>query len=116
MTGGVMHVPQVDFLNSGRLPSLGRFAVANKKQTVTALILLEKLRTEKERRRHRFLANNQVGTCGISERRFIQGNPPEAGAELAMTGRAAALTHLFLGNAQGRTGRLAKRAMLTTAG
>ena len=61
------------------------------------MILLEKLCTEKEKRRHRFLAKNKVGTCGISERRFIQGNRPEAGAELAMTGRAAALTHLFLG-------------------
>ena len=28
MTGGVIHVPQVDFLNSGRLLSLGCFAVA----------------------------------------------------------------------------------------
>src|SRR5271168_627033 len=89
MTGGVIHVPQVDFLNSGRLLSLGCFAVANKKQTVTALILLEKLRTEKEKRRHRFLAKNQVGTCGISEWRFIQGDRPEAGAELAMTGSGA---------------------------
>ena len=57
---------------------------ANKKQTVTALILLEKLCTEKEKRRHRFLAKNQVGTCGISERRFIQGDRPEAGVELAI--------------------------------
>ena len=68
----------------------GLLRCANKKQTVTALILLEKLCTEKEKRLHRFLAKNQVGTCGISERRFIQGNRPEAGAELAMTGRAAA--------------------------
>ena len=30
-------------------------------------------------------SQNQVGTCGISERRFIQGDRPEAGAELAMT-------------------------------
>jgi hypothetical protein len=49
------------------------------------LILLEKLCTEKEKRQHRFLAKNQVRTCGISERRFIQGDQPEAGAELAMT-------------------------------
>jgi hypothetical protein len=41
--------------------------------------------TEKEKRRHRFLAKNQVRTCGISERRFIQGDRPEAGVELAMT-------------------------------
>ena len=57
---------------------------ANKKQTVTTLILLEKLCTEKEKRRH---AKDQVRTCGISERRFIQGDRPEAGAELAMTDR-----------------------------
>ena len=68
---------------------------ANKKQTVTAVILLEKLCTEKEKRRHRLLAKNQVGTCGISERRFIQGDRPEAGVELAMTDRE--LAHLFLG-------------------
>src|ERR1700688_3513149 len=66
----------------------------NKKQTDTALILLEKLCTEKEKRRHRSLAKNQVGTCGISERRFIQGDRPEAGRELAMTDRE--LAHLFL--------------------
>ena len=42
----------------------------------------------------RVLAKNQVVTCGISERRFIQGDRPEAGAELAMTDRE--LTHLFL--------------------
>ena len=34
--------------------SLGCFAVANKKQTVTTLILLEKSCTEKEKRRCRF--------------------------------------------------------------
>jgi hypothetical protein len=60
------------------------------------LILLEKLCTEKEKRRHRFQPKikNQVGTCGISERRFIQGDRPEAGAELTMTDRE--LAHLFL--------------------
>ena len=63
----------------GRIAAPGLLRFANKKQTVTALILLEKLRTEKERRRHRFLANNQVGTCGISERRFMQGDRPQAG-------------------------------------
>ena len=72
----------------------GLLRFANKKQTVTALILLEKLCTEKEKRRHRSLAKNQVGTCGISERRFIQGDRPEAGRELAMTDRE--LAHLFL--------------------
>jgi len=78
----------------GRTAAAGLLRFANKKQTVTALILLEKLRTGKEKGRDLLLAKNQVGTCGISERRFIQGNPPEAGAELAMTDRE--LTHLFL--------------------
>src|SRR6202042_3307380 len=67
----------------------GLLRCANKKQTVTALILLEKLCTEKEKRRHRSLAKNQVGTGGISERRFIQGDRPEAGRELAMTNSAS---------------------------
>ena len=67
----------------GRTAAPGLLRFANKKQTVTTLILLEKLRTEKEKRWDRFLAKNQVGTCGISERRFIQGDGPEAGAELA---------------------------------
>src|SRR6201998_1945574 len=71
----------------------------NKKQTVTALILLEKLCTEKEKRQHRFLAKNQVRTCGISERRFIQGDRPEAGAELAMTDRE--LAHLVRSSRRG---------------
>jgi len=42
----------------------------------------------------RFLAKNQVRICGISERRFIQEDRPQAGAELAMTDRE--LAHLFL--------------------
>jgi hypothetical protein len=69
----------------GETQPRGLLRRANKKQTVTALILLEKLCTEKEKEQHRFLAKNQVRTCGISERRFIQGDRPEAGAELAMT-------------------------------
>jgi hypothetical protein len=75
-------------------PKSGGRRFANKKQSVTTLILLEKLSTEKEKRRCRFLTKNQVVTCGISERRFIQGDRPEAGTELAMTDRE--LAHLFL--------------------
>jgi hypothetical protein len=39
----------------GRTAASGLLRFANKKQTVTALILLEKFCTEKEKRRHRFL-------------------------------------------------------------
>jgi hypothetical protein len=38
----------------GRTAAPGLLRFANKKPTVTALILLEKLCTEKEKRRHRF--------------------------------------------------------------
>ena len=76
---------------------------ANKKQTVTALILLEKLCTEKERRRCRFLAKNEVGTCGISERRSSKGTG-RSRYELAMTDRE--LAHLFLRVAQARSSQI----------
>jgi hypothetical protein len=50
---GVENVAQfsTSFIHGGRRKARCR---TNKKQTVTALILLEKLCTEKEKRRHRF--------------------------------------------------------------
>ena len=79
MTGGVIHVPQVDFLNPGRLLSLGRFAVANKKQKAIMLIVLDNLQ-----RKTWCVGVENVAQFSTS---FIHGGRRKAGVELTRNKR-----------------------------